>query len=228
MSVDVISAARFHNAVQEGLRTPKLTPSPSHGRPLDFSADLTDNQTVRDVVAYFSHMNFDISVVEHTRDTSTCAEKLNLIAECPEYLTYGHIRIAKGSLLTWKAEGQNKFMLHMTDSESKIDFKALKSFLGLGKKQDLHFYKGDVEEIIGLEHGGVSVLVNRNTHLDLIYFDSPLVAAEYEHSGVKWDFAFSRRHSILIQPWALIECLRDYEPFKGKLHSYMPSPLQFK
>ena len=142
-----------------------------------------------------------------------------------EYEPYGDIRVARGALLTWHAGNTQKFMLHIGDSESRIDFKGLKNHLGLSKKQDLRFFNGDVESVVGLQHGGVSVLVGDRTHLDRVYFDRSLVVGELTHPNSRWDFAFSRKDSIVVQPWALVACLSDHEAFRNRLDIYTPSSI---
>jgi hypothetical protein len=186
--------------------------------PLDVPHARIGNPIVRAVLRYAQDLGAPASVIEHPRETVTCAEKRDVFQEYRHlYESYGDIRISRGALLSVEASAGPSLVLHVADSEEPIDFKGLKQLLGLSKKRDIRFFQGDVEASIGLPQGGVSPFVASHARLDSVVFAKSLSAADHSHRRARWDFAFNTRQSMVIDPRALMAYMRERSGFRMHL-----------
>ena len=186
--------------------------------PLDVPHAEIENQTVREVLRYAQTLGTPMSVIEHPKDMVTCAEKRAVFQEYRHlYASYGDIRVARGALLSVEAEAEPALVLHVADSEEAIDFKGLKRLLGLRKKRDIRFYQGSVEASIGLPEGGVSPFVASHAKLDCVVFAASLFASSHPQRNLRWDFAFSRRRSVIMEPGALMAYMQERSGFRTHL-----------
>mgnify|MGYP001032054620 CR=1 FL=1 len=189
------------------------------GGALNLSSREIANQTVLRVLTAAGACGARAVAVRHPRETVTCVEKLALFREHPFfYAELGNIRVARGTVICWRSQGREKYLLFINDSDDRIDWKDLKRHVNLSKKEDIGPYHGDVEEIVGLPRGGVSPFVGTNHRLDLILFDRNLLVKELTFPDALWDFAFSRRHSVFFRPTPLFAALGHCDGIRHYLH----------
>ena len=174
-----------------------------------------ENQAVRDILCYAQARGTPVSVIEHPRESVTCADKRSLMLEHAHlYANYGDIRIARGALLSIDSNSGRAPVLHLADSEDRIDFKGLRRLLGVRKKGDIRFCPGNIEASIGLPVGGVSPFVAPHARLDCLVFAGSLFGSARHQSLPRWDFAFNRLQSVVIDARTLMAYMIDRKHFR--------------
>lgn len=167
--------------------------------------------------------NDEAVAIRHPKATISCRDKLEMFAEYRErYVPYGDLRVAQGTVLLVKRRGEKTAVLYVSDADSRINWKAMKHELHLGKKDDVRMHDGDVSEIVGLPLGGISPFVAPHHTLERIIFDRDLRALEDSCPTTRWDFAFGLDVSVLIRPKALFNALIRLNTPAGAILSWSP------
>ena len=199
-----------------------MSESPSESCPesLEIAPEDIVNPNIVETLEYLTSSGRRCVAVEHPEETMTCDEKAALFARYEiAYAKYRPLRIARGSVLLWKMHhGSAKYLLYLSDSEDRINWKELRWQLNLAKKDDVRFFDGDVEDIVGLPRGGVSPFVCENHRLSKILFDRRLLSRQLSAPDALWDFAFSRKHSLLAQPGMVFDALACHPLLRPVLH----------
>lgn len=156
------------------------------------------NPTLEGIIDFLQANRKEHYVVEHSRPTTTVKEKRKLLLKRSktDYESYGHVLIVQGSLLSYREVGKENLIVCFHNGEHRIDFDVLKSDLGISKKRDLRFYKGNVSDALGLETGAVSPFMTCPENVAGIYFDKRMIDNARQNPGQNYDMAVSQQKSL--------------------------------
>lgn len=157
-----------------------------------------ENITLNKVIDHMSKEGVRYCFVRHPRKTRTIAEKEALISKRENlYFLFPEIVVVKGSVLSYHdSDHNNIYVVHFNEGESKINFRKLKKKIGIPRKRDLHFYDGDLIELIGLDSGEVSPLMPTLEKISTVTFDSDLLQKGEKNPTPVFDLALTQELSL--------------------------------
>ena len=151
--------------------------------------------------------NFAISLFPE--ETTTIDEKKGLMTEFtdPRFpKEYEHVK----TLLLYDG---SSYYLAVVPGNQRVNTKAVKKQLGIGKKKDLRIASVNPEEVIGREAGCVSPFIQKDCfpNISKVFFAKELLEA---YSQPHYSFPMDRRSAVVVSDVNdLVDTLREVEGF---------------